>query len=123
MDPIDRLLDAIELIKEDRRKEARDLLRELIRENNDFEHAWLWLSVAVDSMDQSSICLDNVLRVNPHNAPAAGALHRIRMPEMEMHKRRTKLRFYRDVALGSMWTLVLFLLYAMLFLYFGIFPI
>lgn len=119
---IDKLLDAIELVKDDRRAEARALLRSLINEDHNFEEAWLWLSVAVDSLDQSSICLDNVLRVNPHNAPAAGALHRIRMPEMEMHKRRTKLRFYRDVALGSMWTLVLFLLYAMLFLYFGIFP-
>ncbi|HLV34205.1 MAG TPA: hypothetical protein VKY59_03785 [Spirillospora sp.] len=119
---IDRLLDAIELVKDDRRAEARVLLRALISEDNDFEAAWLWLSVAVDSLDQSSICLDHVLRLNPHNAEAAGALHRIRLPEMAMHQRRTRLRFYRDLALGSMWALVVFLLYGMLFMYFGLLP-
>jgi hypothetical protein len=119
---VDRLLDAIELVKDDRRNEARALLRALVNEDGDFEDAWLWLSVAVDSLDQSSVCLDNVLRVNPQNTEAAGALHRIRMPEIAMDKRRTRLRFYRDLTLGSMWALVVFLLYAMLFIYFGVLP-
>ena len=119
---VDRLLDAIELVKEDRRDEARALLRSLIAEDADFEDAWLWLSVAVDSLDQSSVCLDNVLRVNPRNMQAAGALYRIRMPEMAMQKRRSRLRLYRDVTLGSMWALVLFSLYAMLFIYIGVLP-
>ena len=119
---VDRLLDAIELIKADRRDEARALLRVLVNEDGDFEDAWLWLSVVVDSLDQSSVCLDNVLRVNPRNAEAAGALYRIRLPEIAMDKRRNKLRFYRDLALGSMWVLVVFLLYAMLFIYFGVLP-
>lgn len=116
---VDRLLDAIELVKNDRRAEARVLLRELVNEDGDFEDAWLWLSVAVDSLDQSSVCLDNVLRVNPRNTEAAGALYRIRMPEIAMDNRRRRLRFYRDLALGSMWALVVFLLYAMLFMYFA----
>lgn len=116
---VDRLLDAIELVKNDRRAEARALLRELVSEDGDFEDAWLWLSVAVDSLDQSSVCLDNVLRVNPRNTEAAGALYRIRMPEIAMDNRRRRLRFYRDLALGSMWALVVFLLYAMLFMYFA----
>ncbi|MAS32930.1 MAG: hypothetical protein CL610_02910 [Anaerolineaceae bacterium] len=119
---VDKLLRAIELVKHDRREEARTLLRELINEDSDFEDAWLWLSVSVDSLDQSSVCLDNVLRVNPQNAEAAGALYRIRLPELAMHQRRTRLRLYRDVALGSMWLLVLFLLYAMLFIYFNVLP-
>lgn len=112
---IDRLLDAIELVKNDQRAEAARLLRELIREDSDFEDAWLWMSVAVDSLDQSSICLDNVLRVNPNNAEAASALNRIRAPEMLLERRRTRLRFYRDLAFGGMWLLVVLLLYAMLF--------
>lgn len=116
---VDRLLDAIELVKNDQRAEARVLLRELVNEDGDFEDAWLWLSVAVDSLDQSSVCLDNVLRVNPRNTEAAGALYRIRMPEIAMDNRRRRLRFYRDLALGSMWALVVFLLYAMLFMYFA----
>jgi hypothetical protein len=111
---IDRLMDAIELVKEDRREEAVHMLRELIREDNDFEEAWLWMSVAVDSLDQSSICLDNVLRVNPKNGEAAGALHRIRGPEMLFERQRGHLRFYRDLAMGMMWVLVMALLYTML---------
>lgn len=114
-DRIDRLIDAIDLVKQERREEALQVLRQLIREDNDFEAAWLWMSVTVDSLDQSSICLDNVLRVNPGNAEAAGALHRIRVEEMLLEKRRGRLRFYRDLTLAAMWTLVVGLLYAMLF--------
>ncbi|MCB9453174.1 MAG: hypothetical protein H6672_17205 [Anaerolineaceae bacterium] len=116
---IDRLLDAIELVKADRRAEAFPMLRQLIREDSDFEDAWLWMSVAVDSLDQASICLDNVLRVNPANMEAAGALYRIRGPELLMQKRRARLRFYRDLSLVSMWLLVLGLLYAMLLTFLG----
>ncbi|MBL8165106.1 MAG: hypothetical protein JNJ61_24200, partial [Anaerolineae bacterium] len=43
------------------------------------------------------------------------ALNRIRAPEMLLARRRGKLRFYRDLAFGSMWLLVVLLLYAMLF--------
>jgi len=111
---IDRLLDAIELLKEDRREDAVNVLRELIREDNDFEDAWLWMSVAVDSLDQSSLCLDNVLRVNPRNDNAAIALHRIRGPEMRMERKRGRIRLYRDLALGGMWLLVMTLLYTLL---------
>src|SRR5262245_31152128 len=103
-------MDAIDLLKEDRRREAVQLLREWIREDNDFEDAWLWMSVAVDSLDQSSICLDNVLRVNPTNGEAASALHRIRGPEMLLQKQRTRIRMYRDLSLVGMWLLIVFLL-------------
>ena len=110
---IDRLLDAIDLVKEDRREEARRLLRELINEDSNFEDAWLWMSVAVDSLDQSSICLDNVLRVNPTNRYAAGALYRIREPEIRMQKRRGRILMYRDAAFIGMWLLIFALLYIM----------
>jgi hypothetical protein len=116
---IDRLLDAIDLVKQDQRQEALGILRELIREDNEFEAAWLWMSVAVDSLDQSSICLDNVLRVNPRNTEAAGALYRIRSPEIELRKRRARIHLSRDLAFGGMWLMTLFLLYAMLFAFMG----
>ena len=112
---VDRLMDAIDLLKEDRRRDAVHILRELIREDNNFEDAWLWMSVAVDSLDQSSICLDNVLRVNPRNAEAASALQHIRGPEMLMEKHRGHIRLWRDLSLAGMWLLVFILLYAMLF--------
>jgi hypothetical protein len=117
---IDRLMDAVELVKSDHRREAISLLRELIREDNDFEDAWLWMSVAVESLDQSSICLDNVLRVNPANFNAASALHRIRSPEMEMEKRRGRLRMYRDLAFMMLWLLVVILLYTLLFTFMSV---
>jgi hypothetical protein len=112
---VDRLIDAVDLLKEDRRSEAVQILRELIREDGDFEDAWLWMSVAVDSLDQSSICLDNALRINPENVDAASALRRIRGPEMLMEQRRTRIRMWRDLSLAGMWLLVVVLLYAMLF--------
>jgi hypothetical protein len=112
---IDRLMDAIDLVKEDRRKEAEQVLRQLINEDGNFEDAWLWMSVAVDSLDQSSVCLDNVLRVNPENSDAASALHRIRGPEMLLEQQRTRIRMVRDLALIGMWLLVLALLYSLLF--------
>lgn len=114
---IDRLLDAIELMKFDRRAEAQDILRELIRENSDFEDAWLWMSVAVDSLDQSSICLDNVLRINPNNTYAAGALFRLRETDMLMQKRRSRLRMWRDLTLGGLWMMFIVLLFAVLLSY------
>lgn len=111
---IDRLMDAIELVKEDRRPEAVVILRELIQEDNNFEDAWLWMSVAVDSLDQSSLCLDNVLRVNPQNGEAAGALHRIRGPEITMERSRNRRRLQRDLAMTLFWLMVVTLLYALL---------
>jgi len=117
---IDRLMDAIDLLHADDRAGAVAILRQLIREDNDFEDAWLWMSVAVDSLDQSSLCLDNVLRVNPANIAAATALHRIRTPEMAVEKRRGRLRLARDVAFALMWMLVLGILYALLITYFNV---
>lgn len=109
---IDRLMDAIDLVKSDKREEARAVLRDLIREDAKFEDAWLWMSVAVDSLDQASICLDNVLRINPKNYAAAGALYHLRIPQLEMERRRSRLRMVRDISLTLMWALVLFVLFS-----------
>lgn len=114
---IQRLLDAIELIQENRREAAVPLLRELISEDKDFEEAWLWMSVAVDSMDKSIVCLDNVLRINPDNAQAAGALYRLREIEMGDERKRLALRQYRDMALVSLWLLMAGIIYAILHTY------
>jgi hypothetical protein len=111
---VDRLLDAIDHVKANRREEARQLLRDLISEDGDSEEAWLWMSVAVESLDQSVVCLENVLRVNPKNAAAAGALYRLRFSEIEMEKQRSKLRFWRDLAVSSFWLLVLGLIFLFL---------
>lgn len=111
---IDRLLDAIDLIKEDKQQEAYDILRSLIQEDGNFEHAWLWMAVVVKSLDQAIVCLDNVLRVNPENAMAASALFRLRESEMIVEKRRERLRYSRNLSLSLLWGLTIILLYAML---------
>lgn len=116
---VDRLLDAIELVKEGKREEARALLRQLIQENGDFEDAWLWMSVAVDTLDQSTLCLDNVLRVNPANIEAAGALYRLRQSEMLVERRRAQLRSTRDLSLVLLWLLTIGTLFAVLLNAFG----
>lgn len=116
---IDRLLDAIELVKEDRNDEARRVLQLLIQEDNDFEDGWLWMSVVVDSVDQSILCLDNVLRVNPNNAQAAAALYRLREHDMRAEERRSKLRFNRDLAMILMWLLIFVLMIASIFSFYS----
>lgn len=104
---IDQLIDAIDLIRDERREEARALLHDLIREDPDFQDAWLWMSVAVDSLDQASICLDNVLRINPRHSAAASALYRIRIPELALERTRTRLRLSRDMSASLLWLTIM----------------
>jgi len=114
---INRLLDAIELLQsdgDDQRAAARALLRELIRADNEFEAAWLWMSVAVDNLDQAAVCLDNVLRINPRNASAAAALYRIRLRDRAALKRQQRLRTTRDSAFALLWLLIVGTLCAVL---------
>lgn len=106
---IDTLLDAIELIRTDQREAALALLRGLIREDADFEYAWLWMSVAVETLDQSAVCLDNVLRINPNNRDAAAAYYRISIPDIQMRARRERLRMARDLAGTVFWGMVVML--------------
>lgn len=114
---VDRLLDAIELIKADKRGEAMPILRSIIREDSNFEDAWLWMSVAVDEIDQSIICLDNVLRINPDNLDASTALYHLRQADLRVEKRRARLRQYRDLALFAFWLLVGIILVAIMLSY------
>ena len=113
-DQVERLMDAIEHLTADRRGDARGVLRELIAENSDFEDAWLWMSLAVDSLDQSAVCLDNALRVNPANDRAAAALLRLRAGDLILAVQRGRYKLFRDLALTSMWLLVVISLCAAL---------
>lgn len=109
---IDRLLDAIDLVKADDRAAALPILRDLIREDSNFEDAWLWMSLAVDEMDQSIICLDNVLRINPDNAQASTALYHLQQAEYAAYQKRSQIRRYRDFSAVALWLLIGGLLFA-----------
>lgn len=103
---IGRLLDAIEHLKANERAEARAVLRSIIQSNSDFEDAWLWMSLAVDTLDQSAVCLDNALRINPSNSRAFEALMRLRATDIVAAERRGRLKLYRDLAAVTLWLLV-----------------
>ncbi len=103
---IDRLLDAVDHIREGDRQAARPILQQLIRDDSDFEDAWLWMSVAVEHVDQSMVCLENVLRVNPRNVYAINALARLRANDMMEERQRNRLQWLRDSFLGLFWLLV-----------------
>jgi len=112
---IDRLLDAIELVEANRKAEALLILRGLIREDADFADAWLWMSLAVDSVDKSQVCLENVLRINPRHPMALAALARLRAGDLANQRQRERLRAQRDFYIGALWTLIVLLLFAILF--------
>lgn len=116
-DQIERLLDAIELIKDDQRAAAQAILRELIREDSDFEDAWMWMSLAVETFDQSAVCLDNVLRINPGNTQAISALYRLREMDMRFQRKHDRLQSVRDTAFVLMWALVIGILFAVIATY------
>ncbi|MCA9915066.1 MAG: hypothetical protein KC496_17045 [Anaerolineae bacterium] len=120
--PIERLMDAIDLIEAGNKEAARSILRGLIRENSDFEDAWLWMSVAVDSVDQSVVSLENVLRINPKNTYAAEALYRLRQPDILSEQERNRLTFIRDSSRMIFWVLVMTLLFTVLFDSMGFIP-
>src|SRR6187402_3097569 len=93
-DQVERLMDAIDHLKDERRAEARAVLRALIAEDSDFEDAWLWMSLAVDTLDQSAVCLDNALRINPANGRAASALMRLREDDLALTVRRGRYKLF-----------------------------
>ncbi len=111
----ERLRHAVNLIKNGQPKPARAILRELIHEDGNFEEAWLWMSVSVDSLEDSYICLDNVLRINPRNRSAASAYYRIRQREMRMEQIRDRIQMYRGLILTIYWLFVFIMLFGMLF--------
>ncbi len=68
------LRNAIEYVKANRKAEARRLLEQIVSLDQMNEQAWLWLSACVDSVEEQSICLENVLAINPNNQKALKGL-------------------------------------------------
>jgi tetratricopeptide (TPR) repeat protein len=71
----DRLLqEGIAAARAGQRERARDLLLQVIAQDENVEAAWLWLSGVVDDAEERQICLENVLALNPDNAAAKKGL-------------------------------------------------
>jgi tetratricopeptide (TPR) repeat protein len=58
-------------------EQARALLMQVVEQDEENERAWLWLSAVVESDEERRICLENVLTLNPDNAPARKGLEKL----------------------------------------------
>ena len=56
--------------KAGRKEHARQILMSVVELDERNELAWLWLSGAVDSLENRRVCIENVLAINPDNASA-----------------------------------------------------
>lgn len=56
-------------------QEARQALLRVTELDERNEHAWLWLSGVVESLEDRRVCLENVLAINPDNPYAQRGLH------------------------------------------------
>ena len=61
------LQQGIALAKAGRHEEARELLLQVIDQDERNETAWLWISGVVDNDEDKAIALENVLQINPAN--------------------------------------------------------
>ncbi len=66
-DTTELLQRGIALAKAGRREEARDVLLQVVEQDERNESAWLWISGVVDTDDDKAIALENVLTLNPNN--------------------------------------------------------
>ncbi len=72
------LENAIEAIKVGQTETGRQILEQLLDEDENNESYWLWMSIAVDNEEECEICLDNVLALNPNNALAQQSLNELK---------------------------------------------
>lgn len=69
--------DAIEYIRLGNRDEGREILEELLEEDENSDEGWLWMSAVVEDDEERQICLENVIQLNPDNGVAQNALEAI----------------------------------------------
>lgn len=64
----------IEAARAGNRVMARDLLQQVVDEDEKNEKGWFWLASVVETDDERRICLNNVLHINPNNEKARAAM-------------------------------------------------
>ncbi len=64
------LVDGVQALLAGRRKQAQQLLLQYVAQEENDEEAWLWLSGAVDDLDDIETALHNCLQVNSDNSRA-----------------------------------------------------
>lgn len=78
MNADDLLQQGIAAFQAGRKAEARELLLQLVEQDERNEMAWLWLSGAVETEADRLVCLENVLEINPHNRVARRGVEALR---------------------------------------------
>jgi lipoprotein NlpI len=79
-DTTELLQKGIALAKAGRREEARDILLQVVQQDERNESAWLWISGVVDTDDDKAVALENVLTLNPNNEWAQRGLQLMGRP-------------------------------------------
>ena len=64
------LVDGVQALLAGNRQQAQQLLLSYVDRDEMNEEAWLWLSGAVDELDDIETSLQNCLQINPNNARA-----------------------------------------------------
>ncbi len=72
-----RIQRALKALRAGDKEQARSLLLSVVDEQEDNERAWLYLSAAVETLEEQQICLENVLAINPANEKARQGLERV----------------------------------------------
>ena len=80
----DVLKQGIAALNAGRKAEARNLLTQVVQQDDRNEMAWLWLSGAMDTDEDRRICLENVLAINPNNGVAQRGIETLRKNSSEL---------------------------------------
>jgi tetratricopeptide (TPR) repeat protein len=76
---VDQLLAAgIAAVKAGESKQARKLLKKVVRLDQKNIQAWLWLSSVVDDVQRQQSCLEKILTIDPTHKPAQKGLRTLR---------------------------------------------
>jgi tetratricopeptide (TPR) repeat protein len=72
------LREGISAARAGQKDRAREVLLQVIAQDEGVEAAWLWLSGVVDDPEERQICLENALTLNPNNIAAQKGLRWLR---------------------------------------------
>lgn len=69
---------AVQLARDGKRVEAREIFLRIVEEDPHHELAWMWLAGLVDSLEDRIIACENVLTINPSNDKAFAYLEKLK---------------------------------------------
>lgn len=79
----DRLHQAIQLIKDGKRAQARDLILDLIKSDPNNLNAWLWALEVASNNKEKRVILGKILEIDPNHKAALGYLRKLGLKEPE----------------------------------------